>query len=431
MSLTEYQPKPPALRPDGVPEPVAEKQDGPGREIVVGGIIAFVFFGLFLGWAAFAPLDAGAYASGKVVVSGNRQAVQHREGGIVSALHVKDGQVVQAGQVLMEISANELRAQERALAGQVIALQATRARLLVEQRGGSVVAPPIEFANLSPDDQQIAAEALRLEQAQLRTRDQAIAAQIQGYRRQVRSAAEQQRLVQDELRGMRELAEKGYAPQTRVRALERQAAELTGNEGAYGSQIATLQKRRQDEVVEQLRQVETQLGDLEPRLAAVRQQLARSLVRAPATGEVVGLTAHTVGGVVAPGQTLMEVVPRSAPLVVEAMINPTDGDDLRVGMTTEVRFSAFKERDLPMLSGTITKLSADALTDERTGMSYFKAEISVPPSEMAKVVQVRGEDTGLRPGLPAEIVVKLRKRTALEYLFEPMQQTFWRSFREH
>lgn len=429
MSLTDYQPKLPAA-PGEPPVPAGDGSDEPRREIVIGGVIAFVFFGLFLGWAAFAPLDAGAYATGKVVVSGSRQAVQHRDGGIVLALHVREGAVVQAGQVLLEINANELRAQERALAGQVLTLQATRARLLAEQRGASVVPPPPEFAGLSAEDQAIAAEALRLEQAQLRTRDQAISAQIQGFRRQIGSASEQQRLVQDELRGMRELAEKGYAPQTRVRNLERQAAELTGNEGSYASQIATLQKRRQDEVVEQLRQAETQLGDLQPRLAAVRQQLGRALVRAPASGEVVGLTAHTVGGVVAPGQTVMEVVPQNAPLVVEALVNPADADDLRVGMTTEVRFSAFKERDLPILSGRITKLSADAFEDERTGASYFRAEVLVPPTEMAKIVAVRGEDTGLRPGLPAEVVVPLRKRTALDYLLEPLQQTVWRSFLE-
>lgn len=431
MSLTDYRPKLPMLRPGGRPVAEAEKADGAGREVVLGGVVALAFFGVFLGWAALAPLDAGAYAHGKVVVSGSRQVVQHREGGIVSALHVKEGQTVQAGQVLVEISANELRAQERALAQQVISLQATRARLIVEQRGGSVVSRPAEFARLSPEDRAIADEALRLEQAQLHTRDQAIASQIQGYRRQIGSASEQQRLVQDELAGMRDLAEKGYAPQTRVRALERQAAELNGSEGAYSSQIATLQKRRQDEVVEQMRQAETQLGDLEPKLAAVRQQLARALVRAPASGQVVGLTAHTVGGVVAPGQTLMEIVPQAAPLVIEAMVNPSDADDLRVGMTTEVRFSAFKERDLPMLHGQITRLSADAFTDERTGAGYFKVEVSVPRSEMEKVEKVRGKDSGLRAGLPAEIVVKLRKRTALDYMLEPMQQTFWKSFLEH
>lgn len=430
MSLTDHQLKLPVASAPGGPG-AANDSDEPKREILIGGVITFLFFGLFLGWAAFAPLDAGAYASGKIVVSGSRQAVQHRDGGIVSAIHVREGATVQVGQVLLEINANELRAQERALAGQVLTLQATRARLLSEQRGASVVSPPPEFAVLSAEDRVIASEALRLEQAQLRARDQSIASQIQGYRRQIGSSSEQQRLVQEELRGMRELAEKGYAPQTRVRSLERDAARLGGDEGAYASQIATLQKRRQDEVVEQLRQAETQLGDLQPRLAAVRQQLGRALVRAPASGEVVGLTAHTVGGVVAAGQMVMEVVPRNAPLVIEALVNPADADDLHVGMTTEVRISAFNNRDLPLLSGQISKLSADAFTDERTGLSYFRAEVVVPPSEIAKIASVRGEDTGLRPGLPAEVVVPLRKRTALNYLLEPLQQTVWRSFLEN
>ncbi|HYG25321.1 MAG TPA: HlyD family efflux transporter periplasmic adaptor subunit, partial [Caulobacteraceae bacterium] len=161
-----------------------------------------------------------------------------------------------------------------------------------------------------------------------------------------------------------------------------------------------------------------------------REQLARALIRAPATGKVVGLSVHTVGGVVQPGQTLMEIVPRNADLVIRARVSPDDADDLRVGQETEIRIPAFHERNLPILEGRITGVSADSFVDEKSGASFFTVDVVVPPAEAAKIARVRGADAGLRPGLPVEVVVPLRKRTALQYFFEPLQQSVWRSFRE-
>ena len=231
----------------------------------------------------------------------------------------------------------------------------------------------------------------------------------------------------------------------RVRALERQAAALDGEEGALRAQVARAQEaigetrlqmlgvgsQTDEEVADLLRQVQVQLDELNPRLTAAREQLARAQVRAPASGRVVGLSVFTIGGVVQPGQMLMEVVPEEAALIVSAEVSPTDADDLRMGQDTEVRFSAFRERDLPILHGTVTDISADSFTDERTGRSFFRVTVEVPPSELAKIEAVRGEDTGLIPGLPVEVVVPLRKRTALQYFFEPLTQSVWRSFREH
>ena len=460
MSLTDTNPNNagvPALGGAAGTPPAPVQTDEPSREIMVGGAIAGLFFVIFLGWAAFAPLDAGAYAPGTVVVSGNRQAVQHREGGTVSGLHVKEGDQVEKGQVLVEIAAGEIKAQERGLASQVVALQAQRARLIAE-RDGTGLAQPAEWATLLPEDRQLASEAMRLQQLQLSARRNALAAQrgvlgqragqltqqIEGYNRQLASNQEQQRLINEELEGMKSLAEKGYAPKTRVRALERSAAGLQGDYGAYRAEvarareaigesqfeIAALQRRHIEEVAELLRQTEIQLNELSPQLNAAREQLARSQVRAPASGQVVGLSVFTVGGVVQPGQTLMEVVPRRAPLVTEAMVSPTDADDLRVGQTAEVRFPAFHERNMPTLKGQITKISADSFVDEKTGARFFKAEVAVPPAEMQKLLAVRGQENGLMPGIPVEVVVPLRKRTALQYLLEPLQQTVWRSFRE-
>ena len=164
---------------------------------------------------------------------------------------------------------------------------------------------------------------------------------------------------------------------------------------------------------------------------AAREQLARALVRAPATGQVVGLTVFTVGGVVQAGQTLMEIVPDRAHLIIEARVSPADADDLRIGQETEVRFTAFRDRDLPKLTGRLTGVSADSFTDETTGESFFRATVEVPEEQIEILQRVRGPDPGLRPGLPVEVVVPLRKRTALQYMLEPLTHSLWRSFREH
>jgi HlyD family secretion protein len=449
-------PAPPPM-PDGPlpPTPAAGPSgflDNPRRELVIGGAIIVLFFVIFLGWAGLAPLDAGAYAQGQVAISGNRQAVQHREGGVVSALLVAEGDTVRAGQVLLQLSSGELKATERGVASQVYALIAQRARLIAERdRLGSIPTPP-EFANLPAEDMVLARESLRIQQLQFgarrtgRTTETGVLGQrvaqlneqIAGYEGQIVANIEQQRLIQDELAGMRSLAEKGYAPLTRVRALERTAAQLDGELGSLRAQIAQSREavgetrlqvsgvstKMNEDVADQLRQIDVQLNELRPRMVELRAQIARNEVRAPASGEVVGLTIFTQGGVIQPGQTLMEIVPRDASQVIIAQIAPNDVDNLRVGQDTEVKFPGLRERNPPIIKGRVTRISADSFTVQETGASYFRAEIVVSASELAKLG--RGAET-LRPGAPVEVVVLLRKRTALGYLLEPLTNNLWRS----
>jgi HlyD family type I secretion membrane fusion protein len=432
--------------------------DAPRREVTIGLMIAGAFFVLFLGWAALTPLDAGAFARGVIAVSGNRQAVQHREGGVVTALRVKEGDRVLRGQILAEISASELLARERSISSQVFALLAQRARLNAERAGAPQMETPPQFASLQGEDRVTAEEALRLQVLQFQSRRAALSAQkgllnqrarelgeqITGYRRQLAANSRQQQLISDELAGVQALATRGYAPQTRVRALQRDAAGLQGTSGALQADISrsvesigearmqaiSLERDFQADLAEQLRDAEVRLGQLQPELAAAREQVARAFVRAPATGKVVGMTVFTVGGVAQPGQTLMEVVPENKALVIQAMVSPNDADDLRPGARVQVRFPALHDRGLPLLDGALTRLSADSLEDEKTGQRYFSAEVSVPPEQLALIVRSNGA-AALRPGLPVEVMVPLRKRTALDYLVEPLTDAFWRSFREH
>lgn len=438
-------------REDGTP------LDDPRRDIRIGGVIAFLFFVVLLGWAAFAPLDAGVHAQGVIAVSGNRQAVQHREGGVVNAIHVREGQAVRAGDILVEMSAPDLRATERALTSDYLSLLAQRARLLAERSGQRSFAPPAEFANLSPEDRELAQQAMRLQVAQLQARSASMSAQQSvlgqrsrqlveqqsGYAQQRNAFREQGRILEDEIRGLRELEKKGFASTNRLRALERAQAELRGREAAMAAEIArasegmgetrmqslSIRSSSLEDVAAQLRDTQARISEVLPKLISAREQLQRSRVRAPASGQVVGLSVHTVGGVVAPGQTLMEIVPADRNLVIQAQVNPGDADDVFQGQKAQVRFMSVNDKTLPMLTGTVRTISADSFTDEKSGRSFFRAEVEVAPRELDKVRDVLGQGQ-LRPGLPVEVVLAVRKRTALQYLLEPLTSNFWRALRE-
>lgn len=434
-----------------------QEADDPRRDIRIGAVIGFLFFVVLLGWAALAPLDAGVYAQGSIAVSGNRQSVQHRQGGTVGAIRVREGQKVRDGETLIEMAAPDLRATERALTSEYFSLVAQRERLLAERIGRGNFAPPVEFLNLSAEDRSVAEQALQLQRAQLQARSGSLSAQSSvlgqrsrqlseqqtGYAQQRLSVREQQRIINDELVGLRELEKKGFASINRVRALERAHEELRGREAALTSEIAragegkgetsmqslSLRKTSLEEIAAELRDTQTRLSDILPKLVGAREQMQNLTLRAPTSGQVVGLTIFTIGGVVAPGQTLMEIVPDTRKLVIQAQVNPTDADDVYQGQKAQVRFLSVHDRTLPMLEGTVRTISADRLKDEKSGLTYFEAEIEVSPAELDKVREVLGQGQ-LRPGLPVEVVLAARKRTALNYLLEPLTVHFWRALRE-
>jgi HlyD family secretion protein len=405
-----------------------------------------------------ARLDAAAIAPGRLVVSGQRQTVQHRDGGVVAEINVREGASVQRGQILIKLAGAEVRAQERALAGQTITLLAQRARLQAEAQGRGQIIAPAEFAALSGEDRLDAARALQVQQGQLRTRAAVLSAQRgvigqrtsqassqgSGYSRQVVAVDDQLRLIEEELVSLRGVAEKGFVSKTRVRALERQKAELQGQRGQFAAtvaqtgsqqgetrlQILEAQNNYNERVATELRDVENALADARPKWAAARDQLARIDIRAPVSGIVVGLTVFTRGGVIAPGQKLLDIVPDRTPLTIEARLSVEDADDVRPKQKAFVRFATLHETSLPALEGVVTRVSADSLVDERTGDSFYTAEVSVPLKELGKIDELRGADT-LRAGIPVSIEIPLRKRTALAYAFEPLTGAFRKSFNEH
>ena len=436
----------------------SELQDTGRPEIWAGCGIAAAFFVLFLGWAAIARLDQAAYGAGEVAVEGHRQSVQHKEGGIISALNVKEGQMVQQGQVLIEMAGADARAQESALAAQAYGLKAQQARLRAEEFGAATITWPAEFATLKGADLIAAQNAMKIQQNQFAARSASLVSQknvlrqkgaelqeqINGFQRQIEATDKQDKLIAQELTEVQGLAKEGFAPQSRVRALQRNQAEFGGQRGQYAAGIAQakeqtgetqlqalqLDKQRADEVATQLRDVEFQLNDVEPKLRAAQDALAREQVRAPASGAVVGLSVFTVGGVVAPGQKLMDIVPQNLGLVIEVRINPQDADDIRVGQEVEVKFPSLHDRTLPVLKGSLTKLSADSFADEKSGQRYFQAEAVVPEETLQRLKLAENGQFQLKPGLPAQVLIPLRKRTALQYLTQPLTEAIWRSFRE-
>ena len=429
----------------------------PSREIRMGVIIAAAFFVLFLGWAAFVPLDAGVHAGGTIAVAGNRQTVQHKDGGVVNAIHVREGQHVRAGDVLIELSAPELKAAERALTSDYLTLLAQRARLLAERSGQRDFAAPAEFATLSPADRELAAQVMQLQRSEMHARSGSISAQqsvlgqragqlVQqqsGYTQQRAALIEQQRLINEELDGLRKIAEKGFASMNRVRELERAESQLKGQQAAMEAEYAragegigetkmqslSVSRERLEQIESDLKDTQSKLSETLPKLVATREQLEHSQVRAPATGQVVGLQVFTVGGVVAAGQKLMDIVPDGRELIVQAQLAPTDADDAFPGQKAQIRFLSVHNRTLPLFTGTVRTVSADSFTDEKTGKSYFRAEIVVPEAELNRVRSVLGQGE-LRPGLPVEAVLKVRSRTALQYLLEPLTGALWRSGHE-
>jgi HlyD family secretion protein len=437
---------------------VAVTGDDPGTEIRGGALIIAAFVGLFALWAATTPLDAAATASGQISVSGHDQIVQHREGGVVASVDVVEGQHVSAGQVLVELAPEDVGAQARSLRAQMISLEAQRARLTAEVEGKTSIQWPESFATLAGDDLRTALDATQSQQAQFNAglgalrAEQAINArkaegfsqQIAGSQGQLESVTRQQALLDQQLQGVRSLAAKGYASQNTVRNLESTAAELSGSRSQHAADIAdfhqqqaeaflessSLERQRSQTAASALRETEDELNDVNPKYEAARAQLERGTLRAQSDGTVTGLSVFAPGAVVAPGQKLMEVVPSHPTLVVDGRLAAADVEGVRVGRKAEVRLMSLSARSVPALNGVVTQVSADSFVDDRTGQSYYTVQVTVPQSELDVVRKVRDADSGIRPGVPVQVVIPLHKRTAFQYLFEPLTQSLWSSFRK-
>jgi epimerase transport system membrane fusion protein len=424
---------------------------GDDRQLrIVGYAIVLAIFGGLGGWSAFAPIDSAALAPGVVTVQSYRKTVQHLEGGIVRRLNVEEGQQVAQGDVLIELEGTQFQAEMEVLRVQRLALQSEEARLLAERDNAPVVAYPA--ADLPNDDPRVveirqgqdslfsarrkayAGEVSVLEQtvAQLE-------AQIEGLQSVIASKRALLDSYATEIDDLRGLLEEGFADRQKLRELERnsveqqgEVAELIATSAAAEarineSRLRILQVERefQTAVAAELGDVQAKLADINERFASASDRVERALIRAPVAGRVLKLDVHTVGGVVAPGQPLMDIVPELESLVVEAHISPLDIDRVRTGLPARLRFTGFKRSRVPEVLGTVTSVSADRLEHPTTGVSYYLARVELEAGQMDLLDGVE-----LIPGMPVEAMINTGSRTLLGYLWEPVSDSVARSFRE-
>ncbi len=419
--------------------------------ILAGLLIIAVMFGGLGTWAALASLTGAVIAPGIVIVDSNRKTIQHLQGGSVAEIRVRDGDAVQAGDLLVRLDDTQARARLGIVESRLDILRARQDRLLAEQRNDKDVTFSPEIMARQTDrkiadimaNQKAIFEARRISiDGQIDIQNQRInqlREQIRGLNALRESKGRQVAIIDDELKGLKELFAQGFAPRTRILALERTAEQLNGErsqhltdmakaqEGISEAQLQIIQLRKSftESIVNDLENVQNETFGAVQEQVAARDVVDHIEIRAPIAGTVVGMDVHTVGGVIAAGQPILNIVPEGDKLVVEARVRPEDIDKVAVGQTAFLRLSAFDLRTTPELAGSVVTVSADSLSDQKTGISYYTARVQIPDEEMGKLGSLR-----LVPGMPAEVFIQTGERTALSYLVKPLQDGLARTFRE-
>lgn len=438
--------------PERVDTPdVSQVPSRDGRERLIGLLLLVFAFGGFATWAALAPIDSAAVATGVVTVEGSRKTIQHRDGGIVAEILVREGDRVQEGDVLVRLDDTEPGAQLEIVRSQYIAQLAEEARLLAERDALPAPRFPPELKALADDPRVVDAikgqrrvfearrEALEGEESMLGQRIAQLHEQIKGLEALIGTKDKRISLYREEIDGLLKLFDKKFGDKGRMRELERLEAELLGEQAEHRSAIAAarvqiseteleitqVRLRFASDVVEQLRDVETQLLDHRERMRALTNTLERTVIRAPAAGSVVDMQVHTLGGVIRPGDKILDIIPENEPMIVEARVQPTDIDKVFPGLEADVRFSAFNASTTPTVPGQVMTVSADRFTDTQTGAPYYLTRIRITPEGMDSL-----HGLVLLPGMPADVMIKTGERTFFEYLIRPLTDRLTKSFRQ-
>jgi HlyD family secretion protein len=419
--------------------------------LVIGLAVVVVLAGGLGGWASTAEISGALIAPGQIVVETNVKKVQHPTGGVVGELLTRDGDKVKAGQIVVRLDDTVTKANLAIVTKNLDAALARAARLQAEQRGleGITFPPQLTDRARDPDVATVMASESKLfevrvngragQKAQLRERVTQLNEEIAGLAAQEKAKDEEIALVQKELEGVRDLYNKRLIQISRLTTLERDSARLNGERAQYIAsraqakgkitetelQIIQVDKDLVSEVSKDLRETNDKIGEFVERKVTAEDQLRRVDIRAPQDGIVEQTSVHTVGGVITAGDTIMLIVPQSDDLQVEAKVNPQDIDKLQVGQKTLLRLSAFNQRTTPELSGTVSRVSPDVTTEQRTGQSYYTIRVSMPPEEIARLGDVK-----LIPGMPVEAFVQTGNRTMMSYLMKPLHDQLMRAFRE-
>lgn len=441
-----------------LPVPVPRGTTLPALRPEVGGLKrqAYLaisgFIAVFALWAALAPLNSAAIASGVLEADGGgRRTVQHLEGGIISRFLVREGQLVDAGEPLVQLDPTQTAARDNAVRTAYFTLLAQDARLTAERLGAREVSYPSELLAsrgdpavakiLAASDSAFATRRRGLvEQAEiLKKRQQQALAEIASNQAQLVSIADQSRSLGAELRSVSSLVDEGLERYSRLHALERQQAastqqnsQLTGNiarlQGTLGenaAQIAFLQGQVANEAAAQQTQVQMNIVDLREKLAVSSDIQRRQEILAPVKGYVENLRLITPGAVLTPGQPLLDIVPAGGMVLVSARLKASDIDVIHKGLRADVRLTPYKARVVPLLRGTVREVSADATFEEETRSLYYKVKIEIDKSELKQLHGVR-----LVSGMPAEVFIDTGSRSLFQYFIQPLSDSFRRAFRE-
>jgi len=420
--------------------------------VVVLGISGVLMLVLVLGgWIASASIAGAVIAPGSVVVRGNPKSVQHLDGGIVSEILVGNGERVGVGQPLIRLDDTTIRANLAIYRNRLREALAREARLRAELRENAEIAPtdvrrlPIDAGDLkralaTQADLLQARRNLRLgKREQLSEQIAQHEHQVTGVQGLIEAREEQLALIEKELTASREMRVQGFVPEREVTALERQRADLRGLLAEDRAELARVRnaigerriellqvgREHQEAVLEELRAVTAEIDELLQQIQATEAQLARVEVTAPTSGVVHELAVHTVGGVVQPGGTLLQIIPVDEGVDVELTVPTAAIDQVFLGQTARVRFPAFNQRTTPDIAGTVAMVSADAVLDEQSGRTFYRVLIDFQAAELKKLGIER-----LTPGMPAEGFLLTELRTVLDYLIRPVTDYFAKSFRE-
>ncbi|PXB03071.1 HlyD family type I secretion periplasmic adaptor subunit [Pectobacterium carotovorum] len=411
------------------------------RAVRLGWLLVLAGFGGFLLWALFAPLDKGVMVNGSVVISGNRKVVQHNQGGIVDKIQVKDGDRVEAGQILLTLNEVDARSASEGLDGQYLQLVAREGRLLAEQQRLSdmVMTPRLQPLAGKPEMSVITAlqrdllhsrqQSLKLEAEGMRTSIAGMEASLSAQRQVMSSKQKQRETLEQQLQGLRSLAAENYVPRNKMLENERLLAQLNGDIAQLAGDInrtrrdieqqtlliAQRQQEYDKEVNSELADVRALLSDVGSKKEKADFNLANIQMRAPVSGTVVGLKVFTEGGVIAPGQTLLEIVPDDQPLLVDARLPVELVDKVWPGLPVELQFVAFNQSTTPRVAGTVELLSADRLLDERDGSPYYSLRVQVDEAGKRSL-----EGLEVKPGMPVQGFVRTGERSFVNYLFKPL-----------
>jgi HlyD family type I secretion membrane fusion protein len=422
------------------------------KPMVMGaGVIAIFVFGLGI-WASADKLASGISAHAEVRVDSQRKTLRAKDSGVVKQILVKEGQNVAPGQPLLLFNDVEARAAVDVLQNQYDTLVAQNTRFTAEALNRGSLEFPAELtarmaepgvATLIRDQQFLFTTRQQLfqsQQAVLAQRVEQQQTQVVGQQAQLDSILEQQRLTEEELGGYRKLNEQGFAPKTLILRYERTLAELGGRRGQLNSEIARLRQQmgetrmqltslkneRASQSAEGLRDSQTKLADVIPRLTSARQNLAATVVRSPVQGYVFNLTQFTIGGVVGAGEVVMDVVPSATPLTFTAMIKPEDVDEVHPGMPARIKLTGLNQRFNDALNGTVRVVSADRINNEKTGVAFYRVDLDIEPSELKKLKK----GVRLTPGMPAQALIKTGDRSVMGFLISPITDTLEDAFRE-